>query len=128
MIRTMVKIFLPLALPFLLYMVLWRISKYLCPVWLLFQELFSVLKNKKHKKLVWKKMIYFCFLCFPCSQKPLFYNNKKMFSLFFHYLNNILFFLFFLPSFCIFLDVFCIFTKVSSTQPSHPHPQSFSSF
>ena len=72
MIRTMVKIFLPLALPFLLYMVLWRISKYLCHVWLLFQELFSVLKNKKHKKFIWKKMTYFYFLCFLCSQKPLF--------------------------------------------------------
>ena len=42
-----------------------------------------------------------------------------MFLLFFHYLNNKLYFMFF---FYVFLTAFYVSTKVSSTQPPHLHP------
>ena len=92
-----------------------------------FQELFSVLENKKHKKLVLGRRYIFVFCVFCILKNHFFENNKNIFSLFFHYSKNILFFVFSLPSFCVFLVVFYISTKVSSTQPSHPHPQIFSS-
>ena len=89
-----------------------------------FQELFSVLENKKHKKLVWEMGCVFVFCVFHVLKNHFFDNNKKMFSLFFHYSQNILFFVFFLSSFCFFVTVICVSTKVSSTQPPHPHPTS----
>ena len=92
-----------------------------------FQELFSVLENKKHKKLVWGRGCVFVFCVFRVLKKVVFENNKKMFSLFFRCSKNRLFFVFSLLSFCVFLAVFYVFTKVSSTQLPHPHPQALSS-
>ena len=74
-----------------------------------FQELIFIFKNKK--KYTKKKGCVFIFLYFPYSQKPLFYNNKNVFSLFFHYLKNKLSFMFFLRSFYVFLSIFFIFLR-----------------
>ena len=97
----------------------------------IFNNCFLFLKTKNIKNLFGEGGVFlFFFLYFLCSQKPLFfyiYNNKNIFSIFFHFSNNRLFFLFYLPSFCVFLTVFCIFTKMSSTQPPHSHPQTLSS-
>ena len=77
-----------------------------------FQELFSVLENKKHKKFDWQRRCIFIFCVFCFLKNHFFKNNKKMFSLFFHYSNNKLFFVFFLPFlFLSFLNCFLYFHK-----------------
>ena len=94
-----------------------------------FQELFFVLQNKKYKKLlVWEKECVFVFRVFHVLKNHFFNNNKNMLSLFFHYSNNRLFFVFSLPSFCIFLATFYVFTKINSIQLPHLHLQALSSF
>ena len=88
---------------------------------LVFKNCFMFLKTKKYKKLVWGRGCVLVFCVFCVLKNHFFYNNKKMFSLFFHCSNNRLFFVFTLPYFCVSLAVFYVSTQVSSTQPPHHH-------
>ena len=93
----------------------------------IFNNCFLFLKTKNTKNLFGEGGVFLFFCVFCVLKNHFFYNNKNIFSIFFYCSNNRLFFLFYLPSFCVFLTVFCIFTKMSSTQPPHSHPQTISS-
>ena len=97
-------------------------------VWLFFwRTVFCFCKqNKKHKRICLRKGMCFYFLCFLYSQKPLFFIIiKKIFSLFFNYSNNIMFFHVFSFFFLNFLNYFLYFyedefhptTTLSPTNP-----------
>ena len=53
-----------------------------------FQELFSVLENKKHQKLVWLRELFLFLLFLVFSKWHCLENNKMLFSSFFYCLQN----------------------------------------
>ena len=86
-----------------------------------FQELFSVLENKNTKNLFGEGGV-FVFCVFRVLKNHYFENNKKMFSLFFHYSKDRLFFVFSLPLFCIFLATFCVPQRWAPSNHHTPKP------
>ena len=92
-----------------------------------FKNCFLFLKTKNTKNLFGERDAFLFFVFSIFSKTTFLIIIKKCFYCFFTIQIIYCFFVFSLPSFCVFLAVFYVSTKVSSTQPPHPHPQTFSS-
>ena len=96
-----------------------RIKDMFVPI---FKNYFLFLKTINTKNLFGERSVFLFFCVFYIIKNHFFENNKNMFSLFFHYSKNRLFFVFSLLFFLCFLSYFLCFHKGEFHPTTTPLP------